>query len=190
MEKISIGKNGMMFPMSLGIVGVNITDNQPNFTTVSSIATASLDPPLISFSLNKVRFSNKYIIEKKAFSLNFPSTNIINKVDYCGLVSGENIDKSHLFQTFYGNLTDAPMIKECPLCIECKLVAVIELPKNELFIGQIINTYTEQKYLTNGKLDTTKLSLCTLNFADSSYRTPGTIVGKAFCDGTKLAPLT
>jgi len=189
-EKISIGKNGMMFPMSLGIVGINVTDNQPNFTTVSSIATASLDPPLISFSLNKVRFSNKFIIEKKVFSLNFPSTNIINKVDYCGLVSGENIDKSHLFQTFYGSLTDAPMIKECPLCIECKLIAVVDLPKNELFIGQIINTYTEQKYLTNGKLDTTKLGLCTLNFADSSYRTPGTIVGKAFCDGTKLAPLT
>ncbi|MCL2135665.1 MAG: flavin reductase family protein [Candidatus Bathyarchaeota archaeon] len=190
MEKISLGKNGMMFPMSLGIIGVNVTTNQPNFTTVSSIATASLDPPLISFSLNKVRFSNKYIIEKKVFSLNFPASNIINKVDYCGLVSGENVDKSNLFQTFYGTLPDAPMIKECPLCIECKLVAVIELPKNELFIGQIINAYSEQKYLINGKLDTTKLNLCTLNFADSSYRAPGAIVGKAFCDGTKLAPLT
>ncbi|MDR2203861.1 MAG: flavin reductase family protein, partial [Nitrososphaerota archaeon] len=171
MEKISLDKNGMMFPMSLGIVGVNVTANQPNFTTVSSIATASLDPPLISFSLNKVRFSNKYIIEKKAFSLNFPTANLINKTDYCGLVSGENVDKSQLFQTFYGTLPDVPMIKECPLNIECKLVAVVDLPKNELFIGQIINAYSEQKYLTNGKLDTTKLGLCTLNFADSSYRT-------------------
>jgi flavin reductase (DIM6/NTAB) family NADH-FMN oxidoreductase RutF len=189
-EKVSLGKNGMMFPMSLGIIGVNVTHNQPNFTTVSSIATASLDPPLVSFSLNKVRFSNKFIIEKKTFSVNFPSSNIIDKVDYCGLVSGETVDKSQIFQTFYGTLTDTPMIKECPLCLECKLVAVIDLPKNELFIGQIINAYSEQKYLTNGKLDTTKLSLCTLNFADSSYRTPGKIAGKAFCDGTKLAPLT
>jgi flavin reductase (DIM6/NTAB) family NADH-FMN oxidoreductase RutF len=176
--------------MSLGLVGINVTDNQPNFTTVSSIATASLDPPMISFSLNKVRFSNKFIIEKKNFSLNFPTANIVDKVDYCGLVSGEKVDKSRILQTFYGTIPDAPMIKECPLCIECKLVAVVELPKNELFIGQIINAYSEQKYLTNGKLDTTKLGICTLNFADSSYRTPGRIVGKAFCDGTKLAPLT
>jgi len=189
MEKIVLGKNGLMFPMPLGLVGVNVTDNQPNFTTVSSIATVSLDPPMISFSLNKVRFSNKFIMEKKTFSLNFPSANLVNKVDYCGLVTGENVDKSTLFQIFYGKLNDAPMIKECPLCIECRLTAVIDLPKNELFIGQIINAYSEQKYLTNGKLDTTKLNLCTVNFADSSYRTPGTIAGKAFCDGAKHAPL-
>jgi flavin reductase (DIM6/NTAB) family NADH-FMN oxidoreductase RutF len=190
MEKITLGKNGMMFPMPLGIVGVNVTSNQPNFTTVSSIATVSLDPPMLSFSLNKVRFSNKFIMEKKIFSLNFPTANLVNKVDYCGLVSGENIDKSPLFQVFYGSLSEAPMIKECPLCMECRLVAVIDLPKNELFIGQIVNTYSEQKYLTNGKLDTTKLGLCTLNFADSSYRIPGAIVGKAFCDGVKHASLT
>ncbi|MCL2288156.1 MAG: flavin reductase family protein [Candidatus Bathyarchaeota archaeon] len=189
MEKIAIGKNSMMFPMSLGLVGVNVTENQPNFTTVSSIATVSLDPPMVSFSLNKVRFSNKFIIEQKTFSLNFPSANLVNKVDYCGLVSGENVDKSTLFQVFYGSLSDAPMIKECPLCIECRLVAVIDLPKNELFIGQVVNAYSEQKYLTNGKLDTSKMGLCTLNFADSSYRIPGSIVGKAFCDGVKHAPI-
>ncbi|XHH10091.1 MAG: flavin reductase family protein [Candidatus Bathyarchaeia archaeon] len=190
MEKISLGKNSMIFPMPLGLVGVNVADNRPNFTTVGSIASASLDPPMVSFSLNKVRYSNKFIIEKKVFSLNFPSANLAQKVDYCGLVSGEKIDKSQLFQVFYGSLPDVPMIKECPLCIECKLVAVIDLPKNELFIGQIVNSYTEQKYLTNGKPDTAKLGLCTLNFADSSYRAPGVAVGKAFCDGAKLAPLS
>jgi flavin reductase (DIM6/NTAB) family NADH-FMN oxidoreductase RutF len=190
MAKITLGKNGMMFPMSLGLVGVNVTENQPNFTTVSSIATVSLDPPMVSFSLNKVRFSNKFIIEKKTFSLNFPSANLINKVDYCGLVSGGNVDKSNLFQVFYSTSTNVPMIKECPLNIECRLIAVVDLPKNELFIGQIINVYSEQKYLTNGKLDTAKLNLCTLNFADSSYRTPGALAGKAFCAGAKHDPLS
>jgi flavin reductase (DIM6/NTAB) family NADH-FMN oxidoreductase RutF len=189
MEKVSLGKNSMMFPMPLGLVGINVTDNRPNFTTVGSIATASLDPPMVSFSLNKVRFSNKFIIEKRVFSLNFPSANLADKVDYCGLVSGEKTDKSQLFQVFYGSLPEAPMIKECPLCMECKLVAVIDLPKNEIFIGQIVDSFIEQKYLTNGKPDTAKLGLCTLNFADSSYRAPGAVVGKAFCDGVKLAPL-
>lgn len=189
MEKVSLGKNSMMFPMPLGLVGVNVTDNRPNFTTVGSIATASLDPPMVSFSLNKVRFSNKFIREKKVFSINFPSANLTDKVDYCGLVSGQRIDKSSLFQIFHGSLPDAPMIKECPLCMECKLFAVVELPKNELFIGQIVDSFSEQKYLTNGRPDLEKLKLYTLNFADSSYRTSGVVVGKAFCDGAKLAPL-
>ncbi|MGD6932592.1 MAG: flavin reductase family protein [Candidatus Bathyarchaeia archaeon] len=189
MEKVSLGKNSMMFPMPLGLVGVNVVDNRPNFTTVGSIATASLDPPMVSFSLNKVRYSNQFIKEKKVFSLNFPTINLTDKVDYCGLVSGEKVDKSKLFKVFYGKLSDAPMINECPLCIECKLVAVVDLPKNEVFIGQIVDSFCEQKYLTNGKPDTAKLSLCTLNFGDSSYRAPGVVVGKAFCDGVKLAPL-
>jgi flavin reductase (DIM6/NTAB) family NADH-FMN oxidoreductase RutF len=186
MDKITLGKNNMMFPMPLGIIGINVTDNRPNFTTVGSIATASLDPPMISFSLNKVRFSGKFIKEKKVFSLNFPSAALAAKADYCGLVSGENVDKSKLFQVFYGTLPDAPMIKECPLCMECKLAAVVELPKNEVYIGQIIESFSEQKYLTNGKPDIAKLSLYTLNFADSSYRTAGNVVGKAFCEGVKL----
>jgi flavin reductase (DIM6/NTAB) family NADH-FMN oxidoreductase RutF len=180
----------MMFPMPLGLIGVNVTDNRPNFTTAGSIATASLDPPMVSFSLNKVRFTNKFIKEHKVFSLNFPSVNLAAKADYCGLVSGEKIDKSNLFQVFYGKLPDAPMIKECPLNMECQLVAVVELPKNEVFIGQIVESYSEQKYLTNGKPDTEKLGLYTLNFADSSYRVAGNIIGKAFCDGAKLAPLS
>jgi flavin reductase (DIM6/NTAB) family NADH-FMN oxidoreductase RutF len=186
MDKITLGKNNMMFPMPLGLIGINVTDNRPNFTTVGSIATASLDPPMISFSLNKVRFSGKFIKEKKVFSLNFPSAALAAKADYCGLVSGENVDKSKLFQVFSGTLPDAPMIKECPLCMECKLAAVVELPKNEIYIGQIVETYSEQKYLTNGKPDIAKLNLYTLNFADSSYRTAGNAVGKAFCEGVKL----
>lgn len=186
MDKVTLGKSNMMFPMPLGLIGINVTDNRPNFTTVGSIATASLDPPMVSFSLNKVRFSGKFIKEKKVFSLNFPSATLAAKADYCGLVSGENVDKSKIFQVFYGTLPDAPMIKECPLNLECKLAAVVELPKNDLFIGQIIECYSEQKYLTNGKPDNSKLGLYTLNFADSTYRAAGNVVGKAFCDGVKL----
>lgn len=188
MEKISLGKNSMFFPMPMGLVGIN-TDQKPNFTTVGSIAIASLEPPMVSMSLNKARFASKFIKEKKMFSLNFPSVNLEGKTDYCGLVSGEKVDKSKIFEVFYGSLKEAPMIKECPLCMECQLVAVVDLPKNELFIGEIVDSYSEEKYLTNGKPDTSKLKFFTLHFADVSYRSTGGKIGKAFSDGAKIAPL-
>ncbi len=188
MDKIALGKNCILFPMPMGLVGIN-TDQKPNFTTVSSVTVANLEPPMLSVGLNKARLANKFIKEKKVFSLNFPSGNSAIKTDYCGLVSGEKVDKSKIFDVFYGSLKEAPMIKECPLCIECKLLAFVELPKNEVFIGEVVDSYTEEKYLTNGKPDTAKLGFFTLNFADSSYRSTGKIIGKAFSDGTKYASL-
>ena len=188
MDKIALGKNCILFPMPMGLVGIK-TDQKPNFTTVGSIASASLEPPMVSMSLNKARYASRFIKEKKVFSLNFPNVKSFAKTDYCGLVSGEKVDKSNIFEVFYGSLKDAPMIKECPLCMECQLVAMVNLPKNDVFIGEIINSYTEERFLTNGKPDTEKLGFFTLNFADSSYRGTGNRVGRAFSDGTKYASL-
>lgn len=66
-----------------------------------------------------------------------PSADMREKADYCGLVSGEKVDKSKLFDVFYGRLKTTLMIKECPLCIECRLVKAVGLPTNDSFIGGI-----------------------------------------------------
>src|SRR5659263_71524 len=78
--------------------------------------------------------------------------------DYCGLVSGKTTDKSQVFETFYGELKTAPMVKECSLSLECKLIDRIDLPTNIFFIGEIIASYTDEKYLTDGKLDIKKMN--------------------------------
>ena len=46
---------------------------------------------------------------------------MMEKTDFCGLVSGRDIDKAALFDVFYGELKTAPMITECPLSLECRL---------------------------------------------------------------------
>jgi flavin reductase (DIM6/NTAB) family NADH-FMN oxidoreductase RutF len=63
------------------------------------------------------------------------------KVDYCGIVSGKDTDKSSLFALFYGDLKTAPMIKEASLNLECSLVRTIEFHTNYFFIGEIKGTY-------------------------------------------------
>jgi flavin reductase (DIM6/NTAB) family NADH-FMN oxidoreductase RutF len=83
---------------------------------------------------------------------------MVKATDYCGLVSGKTIDKSQVFEMFYGELQTAPMIAAYPLSIECKLVDTIDLPTNIFFIGEIIASYTEEQYLTDGKLDIKKMN--------------------------------
>ena len=41
--------------------------------------------------------------------------------DYCGLYSGRKVDKSRLFEVFYGELKTAPLIMECPVNLEKRM---------------------------------------------------------------------
>ena len=111
---------------------------------------------------------------------------MVEQVDYCGLVSGRKIDKSSVFEVFYGDLKSVPMIKNCTLCMECMLVDIHELPTNDLFIGEIVNAYTEEKYLTDSKPDIKKMNPLVLTMPDNNYWVVGEHVEKAWSVGKKL----
>jgi len=80
-------------------------------------------------------------------------------------------------------LKHAPMIKECPVSVECRLIQTVKLPKAELLIGEIINAYGDEKYMTDGKLDIKKIKPFTLTMPDNNYQAVGELVGKAWKDG-------
>ena len=111
---------------------------------------------------------------------------MIEETDYCGLVSGRKTEKSELFKVFYGELKTAPMIKDCPLNIECKLYDIYELPTNPMYIGEIVAAYTEEKYLTDGKPDIKKINPFVLTMPDNSFWAVGEYLGKAWGIGKKL----
>ncbi|MGB9979718.1 flavin reductase family protein [Methanobacterium sp.] len=185
MKKIDIGKNGFVYPMPVALLGTNI-ENKANFMALGWVMRASINPPLLTVSVNKNHLTNKAIRENKTFSVNFPSIDMIEATDYCGLVSGKTADKSDLFEIYYGNLKTAPMIKECPLSLECKLNDIYEMPASDLFIGEIISTYTEEKYLTDNKPDIEKINPAVLTMPDNNYWSVGENIGKAWNIGKNL----
>ena len=73
-------------------------------------------------SLHEDHYTTKGIVENGTYSVNVPSTRLLSLADYCGLVSGHRVDKSRLFETFYGELGTAPMAAECPVNLECRVV--------------------------------------------------------------------
>jgi flavin reductase (DIM6/NTAB) family NADH-FMN oxidoreductase RutF len=107
-------------------------------------------------------------------------------VDYCGIASGKNTDKSGVFEVFYGDLKTAPMIKECPVNLECKLVQTIELPTHYLFIGEIVASYADEQFLSTGKPDMQKINPLLLTMPDNHYWLIGKEAGHAWSDGKKL----
>jgi flavin reductase (DIM6/NTAB) family NADH-FMN oxidoreductase RutF len=185
MEKVKIENNAFIYPMAMVLVGAMV-ENSPNFMAVAWAVRANYNPPMIAVALGKTHYTNEGIHQQKTFSVNVPGTELIKKVSYCGLVSGRKTDKSQLFGIFYGELLTAPMVRECPLCMECKLVQAVDLPSNTLFIGQIVGAYTEERFLTEGKPDILKINPFTLTMPDNHYWSVGQNLGKAWMIGKNL----
>ena len=179
MDKIKLGSTIPAYPMPVSLVGAYV-DGKPNFLAVAWFTMASYKPPRIAITLGKGHYTNPGIRENKAFSVCLPSEDMVEVTDYCGMVSGKKTDKSEIFDLFYGELETAPMIKDCPLSMECKLVEIVESGSNEIFIGEIIATYTEEKFLTDGKLDFKKMKPLILSQPDTSYWSLGEQVAKAW----------
>jgi flavin reductase (DIM6/NTAB) family NADH-FMN oxidoreductase RutF len=108
------------------------------------------------------------------------------KTDYCGLVSGAKVDKSGVFSVFYGNLKTAPMIRECPVTLECRLVQSLPLPTNTLYIGEIAGAWADPRVIKDGKPDFPALDPLLLTMPDNTYRTLGSEAGKAWSAGLAL----
>jgi len=184
MKKIRVDNNTFI-PMPVTLVGA-LVDGKPNFMAVGWVSRVNAAPPYIAAGIYKSHHTPAGIEQNRAFSVNFPGTDQLVETDYCGIVSGRKTDKSKIFDLFYGELKTAPMIVECPLCLECRLVDVHELPTNKLFIGEIVASYAEERYLTNGQPDYKKMNAMILTMPDNKYWTIGTLAGDAWSSGKKM----
>jgi flavin reductase (DIM6/NTAB) family NADH-FMN oxidoreductase RutF len=184
-EKINIGNNVYVYPMPVTLVGAQV-EGKANFMAVGWVSRVNANPPYIGIGINKNHYTTKGILENGSFSVNFPSADMAKKTDYSGIVSGKKEDKSRLFEIFYGELDIAPMIKECPLNLECGLVETMEFPTNYFFVGEILEAYSEEQYLTQGKPDIEKMKPLLLTMPDNCYWTIGDYKGAAWKTGMSL----
>ncbi|MFC1532109.1 flavin reductase family protein [Thermodesulfobacteriota bacterium] len=183
MIRISIETN-VAPPMPTTLVGA-VVEGNANFMTAAWVSRVNTKPPMIAVAVHKGRHTRKGMVENKTFSVCIPSVEMEEVTDYCGVVSGSKVDKSKLFDVFYGELGTAPMIVECPVNIECKLSQIVELPTHGLFIGEVVAAYSEDRFLTDGKPDIRKINPILLTLPDRRYWAFGEQIGTAWKDGLK-----
>lgn len=187
MNKEKIGANTYLYPMPAVLVGAQVA-GRANFITIAYCGIVQHKPPLIAFASGKVHYTNQGIKENQTFSVNIPSVEMIEVTDFVGLKSGSGFDKSTLFDIFYGDLQTAPMIKEAPLNMECTLVKTLDLGgMNDIFIGEIIQTYVDNSCLSNGLPDIKKMKPIIFSMHDNTYWELGAYIGKAWQIGRDYA---
>ena len=181
--KVELGAKNCLYPILTTLVGVNV-NGKPNYIAIAHVGI--MDPGSISLSMAKRHYTNAGIKENGAFSVNLPSVEMVKETDYCGLVSGENVDKSAILENFYGKLGTAPMIKQCPINMECRLTQTIDFPKHDVFVGEIVETYCDEQYLTDDIVDFSRVQPILFTMNDRSYWKVGERFAKAWDIGKEL----
>jgi flavin reductase (DIM6/NTAB) family NADH-FMN oxidoreductase RutF len=169
------------------LVGANV-EGKPNFQAIAWFNMVDYDPCLIGLSSEQSHYTNRGIKENKTFSVNIPSSDMISATDFCGIYSGAKIDKSNVFDVFYGELQTAPMICKMPINVECKLTQTIKLSHAEFFIGEIVSVYIENKYLVNEKPDLKSIDPLLYEDGLGNYWNLGQFLAKAFDIGKQFKP--
>ncbi|MBI4296211.1 MAG: flavin reductase family protein [Chloroflexi bacterium] len=185
MGKVQLGPRTLVYPMPALLIGAN-TDDRPNFMTAAWGGIGNSEPPMICVGVRHQRHTNKGIRQNMTFSVNVPSVDLVKETDYCGITPGAKIDKVRVcqFKVFYGKLSTAPLIEQCPVNLECKVVQILDLGTHDLIVGRIEETHISESCLTDGKPDVAKIK--PLVYASNTYYAFGEIIAPSHSIGKEL----
>jgi flavin reductase (DIM6/NTAB) family NADH-FMN oxidoreductase RutF len=188
-DKLDIGAQGFIYPMPVTLVGADL-ETGPSFMTIAWVNRVQYNPPRVAAGLNKAHATNEGIRANGEFSVCVPDVDQVEVTDWCGLESaGRGVDKGAEFTVFRGSLEHAPLIEECPLCLECRVHEVLDLGSHELFVGEVVGTWTEERYLDEaGKPDIRAMRPFTLTMPDNRYWAVGEHIADAWSIGRTYRP--
>lgn len=188
MAKVQMGAQPTLYPLPVVMIGAHI-NGKPNFMTVAWCGVLSSAPPMLSISISSQMYTHNGIRENMSFSVNLPSIDLVKEADYCGITSGADTDKIKTcrFKVFYGKNPDVPMIEQCPVNMECRVVNIYNSGKSYLIIGQIEETHISDDCLTGGRPDVDKIKpLAYARGTSPRYYALGEAIADAFSIGKKL----
>lgn len=140
---------------------------RPNIITIAWAGTVNSDPPMVSVSVRKNRFSHHIIKESGEFVVNLVDQERCKAVDFCGVRSGKDVDKWQacgLTPMPAIGMTHAPAIAECPAYLACKVRQVLELGSHDMFIGEVVGVQVrDDLFAADGSLHLEKAGLVAYN---------------------------
>ena len=155
MPKITLPPSEALYPVPVVLVSSGNKD-KANIITIAWCGVVCSKPPMISISVRPSRYSHKLIKQSGSFVVNIPREDMLKETDHCGIVSGSVTDKFKAcgLTAVPGSKIPSPMIEECPVNIECRLVKSLELGAHDMFIGEVVTVHVDDKILgKNGKID-------------------------------------
>ena len=139
----------MLNPVPAVMVSVTDKEGKSNIITVAWAGTVCTNPPMVSISVRPSRYSYQILEETGEFVINLTNESLVKACDYCGVVSGRDVDK--FAKT---GLTPIPIehvhamgIDESPVNMECKITEKRELGSHTMFIAEVVGVTVDDRYM-------------------------------------------
>lgn len=169
MAKKQIKPDAALFPLPVVLVTCTDPSGKPNIITLAWVGMVCSEPPTLSISIRPHRHSYKLIKEQREFTVNIPTVDIMKEADICGMVSGRDSDKFKAtgLTPEPAKFVKAPLIKECPVALECRVKHSMSLGTHEMFIAEIVAAHVDESVMTaSGKVDYAKARPFSYNWGE------------------------
>lgn len=144
-------KNKMLSvqPIPATIVSCRDKDGRNNALVVGFTANVSLTPEMVMVGIMPERFSHHMVKETGCFVINMPRKDFMKEYDYLGSHSGRDGDKFAALDLKWtdGTRVNAPLLTDCPVSIECRVVESTKPGTHELFIGRVEAVHVDEEFI-------------------------------------------
>ena len=150
-----------------------------NILTVAWTGIINTNPATVYISVRPERYSYNLIRKNKEFAINLTTEKLAYATDWCGVRSGSKYDKFKEMKLTKekANFIKAPLIKESPVSIECKVINEQNFGSHIMFTAEVLSIDADEKYFNeNGAFDISKCNL--IAYANGGYYRLGKKIGK------------
>jgi flavin reductase (DIM6/NTAB) family NADH-FMN oxidoreductase RutF len=129
-----------VYPSPAALITSIDSEGRPNIITLGECFNLSIrEPVIVGIAIAPERYSHGLISAQKEFVVNLPPASLLPKV------------------------LKPPLIAECPVNIECKLLFVQTIGDHDLFAGEVLAHHVDPDVLgENGRFDPAKLTTIVL----------------------------
>ncbi|RME40562.1 MAG: flavin reductase family protein [Deltaproteobacteria bacterium] len=189
LKKRQLGPCVTFFPQPTTLIATVAGDGRPNLMTASWAGVVSKTPPTMAVSLNKGRLSYANIRQTGCFTVNVVPSSLAVEADYCGIRSGRDADKAEKtgLTLVPAEQVAAPLVRECPLNVECRLTGETELGDYRLVLGEIVQIHAaEEAFDEEGGMEPNAFDPLVYLGGIRQYWSLGGPIADAYRDGLSL----
>lgn len=149
-----------------------------NVLTIGWTGIVCTRPPVTYISVRPERYSHDIIRSSGEFAINLTTSAMCREVDFCGVKSGKDINKLEKcgFHISPAHTIEVPIIEECPVSLECKVIESKLLGSHTMFLAEIVGIDVDEKYIdSKGKLNLQQCGL--MAYAHGEYFALGRKLG-------------
>lgn len=178
MSKTRMNGATLLSPAPPALVTCRDEDGKANIITIAWTGIICSHPPKTYISVRPERHSYEIIKKTREFIINLTPASLAKAADLCGMLTGKKVNK---FEKC--NLSEeeaegfsAPMIKESPMSLCCRVTDIIPLGSHDMFMADIESVYADDSLFDDkGRICLEKAGL--ISYTHGEYFEQGKKIG-------------